>query len=66
MYEITSRESGGYVWYGIRHTGTGQEVKEISTDRVQLGGLVEQMNRGGLSPVHMPDVTEDFLAEGVK
>lgn len=45
--------------YGIAW-GEGPAVRRISTDSQEVSRLTEQCNRGGLSPVHLLEVVEDF------
>ncbi len=35
----------------------------ISLDRAKIENLIERMNSNELSPLHMMDIIEDFLAE---
>lgn len=37
-------------------------VRDISSDRQAITGLIDQCNRLQLSPVHLQDIVEDFLA----
>ena len=45
--------------YGIRG-GDGVQVGRISTDFQEVYALVQRCNTGGLSPLHLRDVVEDF------
>lgn len=36
---------------------------DISLDRAKIENLIERMNSNELSPLHMMDIIEDFLAE---
>ena len=38
-------------------------VTDISLDRAKIENLIERMNSNELSPLHMMDIIEDFLAE---
>ena len=38
-------------------------VRDISPDKQKIELLAEQCNRLELSPIHLPDVIADFLAE---
>ncbi len=38
-------------------------VRDISPDKQKIELLAEQCNRLELSPIHLPDVVADFLAE---
>lgn len=38
-------------------------VRDITLDRSKLSKLVELCNKLQLSPIHLPDVIEDFVAE---
>ena len=58
---VFHEEIGSYVGYGIRY---GQHtVTDISVDRAKIEILIELMNSNELSPLHMMDIIEDFLAE---
>ena len=49
------------IGYGIRY---GEHtVTDISLDRAKIENLIERMNSNELSPLHMMDIIEDFLAE---
>lgn len=39
------------------------QVTDISLDRAKIENLIERMNSDELSPLHMMDIKEDFLAE---
>lgn len=49
------------ICYGIRHGET--VIADVSTDRAQVEALVAQMNDCAVSPIHMADVVEDFVAQ---
>lgn len=56
-----STELGDYCTYGIQ---IGEIlVEDISLNRENLENLVSLMNKENLSPIHLMDVIEDFLAE---
>ena len=58
---IVREEIGAYIGYGIRY---GEHaVTDISLDRAKIENLIERMNSDELSPLHMMDIIEDFLAE---
>ena len=60
-YNIVHEEIGSYIGYGIRY---GEHtVTDISLDRAKIENLIERMNSNELSPLHMMDIIEDFLAE---
>lgn len=56
----------------MRHTDpetkkdTILRVCNVSTDRVKVQLLVEQMNRGKLHPIHFFDVVEDFCQDDTR
>lgn len=65
-YEIVAttmihKDVGTYTCYGIRFGA--DIISDISMDKVKVELLVERMNANELSPLHMMDVVEDFLAE---
>ena len=56
--------------YGIALCQTDAEVPiiirsvtDLTTDKARASSLVERCNRLALSPIHLDDVIEDFLAE---
>ena len=58
---LIHEEIGSYIGYGIRY---GEHtVTDISLDRAKIENLIERMNSNELSPLHMMDIIEDFLAE---
>ena len=58
---IVHEEIGSYIGFGIRY---GEHtVTDISLDRAKIENLIERMNSDELSPLHMMDIIEDFLAE---
>lgn len=58
---IDHEEIGSYIGYGIRY---GEHtVTDISLDRAKIENLIERMNLNELSPLHMMDIIEYFLAE---
>ncbi len=58
---IVHEEIGSYIGYGIRY---GEHtVTDISLDRAKIENLIKRMNSDDLSPLHMMDIIEDFLAE---
>ena len=58
---IVHEEIGSYIGYGIRY---GEHtVTDISLDRAKIENLIQRMNSDELSPLHMMDIIEDFLAE---
>lgn len=38
-------------------------VKDLSTDKDKVASLASLCNEGGLNPIHLNDIVEDFLAE---
>lgn len=73
MYRITevvSRitvEGKTHTTYGIRiQSEEGCAVAEdISVDRAAVRALRQRMKEGRLSPLHLMDVVEDYLSEGL-
>ena len=61
---------GYYTTYGIEaapfcslpDTENRLQIHDISIRRYEVECLVYRMNMGGLSPLHLSDVVEDFLA----
>ncbi len=65
-YELTvtnteHEEGETHIGYGIRCGA--HMVFDISADREKIESLIERMNANKLSPLHMMDVIEDFLAQ---
>ncbi len=68
--EVVSRivvEGQTYAAYGIRiQSDEGcATVENISTDRRAVAALRRRMRAGRLSPLHLRDVVEDQLVEGL-
>ena len=40
-----------------------RSVTDLTTDKARATSLVERCNRLALSPIHLDDIIEDFLAE---
>lgn len=59
LFHIILEEGTAPVMYGIR-SADGVCARRISSDYAEVAGLVERCNLGGLSPVHLHDVVEDF------
>lgn len=64
---LTSEELGGtYVTYGISVRAVEEEltfVSDVSTDFDEIQHLANVCTEKQLSPEHLADVLEDFLAE---
>lgn len=64
MYKMVMNEAeiegNEYVAYGIIHNG-GKCVREICVVKAEVEELIKLCNRLQLSPLHLEDVTEDFL-----
>lgn len=72
-YQITEElrtlsEQESYLAYGIECIEEREEsfirliaVADVSTEKALVGNLVEKLNRGNLSPIHLLDVIEDEL-----
>ena len=60
-------EGKRYTTYGIRiESAEGCAVAEdLSTDRRAVAALRRRMRKGRLSPLHLQDVVEDWLNEGL-
>lgn len=70
MYEYKLTK-GEYIVEGIKHIGYGISLaqsavsfSDITVDREEAARLVELCNRLQLSPIHLQDVVDDFLAGG--
>mgnify|MGYP005868013519 CR=1 FL=1 len=58
---IVHEEIGSYIGYGMVFVMVN--ITDISLDRAKIENLIERMNSDELSPLHMMDIIEDFLAE---
>ena len=56
-------ERGDYATYGILLNGV-VAVSDLSCDVERVRNLVARCNEGEADPIHLPDIVEDFLAEG--
>lgn len=67
VQETLTNELGTYVTYGISVRTVEEEIafiSDISTEWEEMQAFAEQCTRQQLDPLHLPDVIEDFLAEG--
>lgn len=55
-------EEATYTSYGIA-SPDGTVIHDITTDGISLARFTDKLNRLELSPVHLHDAVEDFLAE---
>ena len=64
----SSQELGAYITYGIKAAGADghgaclDTVSDISLSGAGVGALTQPCNELQLSPVHLRDIVEDFLA----
>lgn len=67
VVSLVEIEGTRYVTYGIRICSDEgcAVVEDISTDRRAVRKLRRRMRAGRLSPLHLQDVVEDSLAEGL-
>ena len=70
QYKITAahideQENFGYTTYGIsaldQYGRVIAEVLDVSPKKELVADLVARCNQGGLHPMHLRDVAEDFL-----
>ena len=65
----SSPELGAYVTYGVKaapeddHSACFDTVADVSLSEARLGVFVRLCNELQLSPIHLRDVIEDFLAQ---
>ncbi len=52
--------------YTDQETEKSLRICNVSTDRVKVQLLVEQMNQGRLHPIHFFDVVEDFCQDDTR
>lgn len=57
--QITDEQGNTHQTYGIEAYAT---VKDLSVNRFAVATLIEKCNRLALSPIHLMDVAEDFVA----
>lgn len=60
--EELDTEGVPYTAYGIS-SSDGTVIRDVTTDGVRLAGFVSRLNRLKLSPVHLKDAVENFIAE---
>lgn len=65
---LVSYDCDKYIAYGIQavferdnRTIVYSTVRDISTDKIQVAGMVEKFNQYELSPIHLLDAIEDML-----
>ena len=49
--------------YGIKYSGNGQRIDDLSFDKQRVQDLVDLCNQLQLDPVHLFDVVDDFMFE---
>lgn len=66
MYFLTQKrkvlEGSEYTVYGMRYNDE-LYAEDISPDKEKVRRLVSDCNKHSLSPIHMYEVIEDFIAE---
>ena len=60
--EILVEESQSRITYGIEHQGGQERIGDLSVEKNEVERLADWMNRMEISPIHMQDVAEDWLA----
>ncbi|MCH5184799.1 MAG: hypothetical protein J1F64_01610 [Oscillospiraceae bacterium] len=62
---LIKNDGGEYVSYGIEYyddDGTKRSLPDICTDKSAVESFVGRLNRNDASPVHILELTDDFLA----
>lgn len=60
MYELTEQKKNDISVYGIKYGNL--QIDDISTDKGRVKNFVDDINKYQLSPIHLGDVVDDFVA----
>jgi hypothetical protein len=60
MYELTEQKKNDISVYGIKYGNL--QIDDISADKDRVKKFVNDINKYQLSPIHLGDVVEDFVA----
>lgn len=65
MYQLTEGtyycDGIAYTVYGIQNEQTA--IEDVACNKPSIEKLIALCNRMSLSPIHLPDVVQDFLAD---
>lgn len=60
MYELTEQKKNDISVYGVKYGDL--QIDDISTDKGRVKNFVDDINKYQLSPIHLGDVVDDFVA----
>jgi len=60
MYELTEQKKNDISVYGIKYGNL--QIDDISADKDKVRKFVNDINKYQLSPIHLGDVVDDFVA----
>lgn len=60
MYELTEQKKNDISVYGVKYGDL--QIDDISTDKGRVKNFVNDINKYQLSPIHLGDVVDDFVA----
>ena len=60
MYELTEQKKNDISVYGIKYGNL--HIDDISADKDKVRKFVNDINKYQLSPIHLGDVVDDFVA----
>ena len=64
--KTTKRDSEHRIWYGVAAVEDGrvtERIDELTTDDQSVQKLLDNLNAGQASPIHFPEIVEDFMAQ---
>lgn len=60
MYEMIEKKKNDISVYGIKYGNL--QIDDISADKDRVKKFVDDINKYQLSPIHLGDVVDDFVA----
>nr|DAF85526.1 MAG TPA: hypothetical protein [Siphoviridae sp. ct5jB2] len=60
MYELTEQKKNDISVYGVKYGDL--QIDDISADKDKVRKFVNDINKYQLSPIHLGDVVDDFVA----
>ena len=64
--KTTIRADEHRLWYGVAAVEDGrvtERIDELTTDDQSVQKLLDNLNAGQASPIHFPEIVEDFMAQ---
>ena len=64
--KTTIRDDEHRLWYGVAAVEDGrvtERIDELTSDDQSVQKLLDNLNAGQASPIHFPEIVEDFMAQ---